>query len=76
VNQLVDGKTVAATSYIPRRFQPGYDVSSIRSTISLINFVDLTDKDYLDFGVQIVSNLFYWLAGVNNDGNGPDNENG
>jgi hypothetical protein len=29
VNELVDGKTVAATSQIPRRFQPGYDVSTI-----------------------------------------------
>lgn len=76
MNELVDGKTVAATSYVARRFQPGYDVSTIRSTIKLINFVDLTDKDYLDFGVQIVSNFFSWLAGVHNDDDGPDEDNG
>ncbi len=63
VNELIDGKTVAATSQIPRRFQPGYDVSTIRSTIKLINFVDRTDIDYLDFGVEIVSRFFAKLYG-------------
>lgn len=63
VNELIDGKTVAATSKIPRRFQPGYDVSTIRSTIKLINFVDRTDIDYLDFGVEIVSKFFAKLYG-------------
>jgi hypothetical protein len=61
---------------MPRRFEPGYDVSTIRSTISLINYVDLTDKDYLDFGIQIVSNFFSWLAGVHKNYNGQDEENG
>jgi hypothetical protein len=67
VNELVDGKTVAATSQIPRRFQPGYDVSTIRHTLKLINFVDMTGSDYLNFGVDIVSRFFQWLIEGNNN---------
>ncbi len=61
---------------MPRRFEPGYDVYTIRSTISLINYVDLTDKDYLDIGIQIVSNFFSWLAGVQKNNNSQNVENG
>lgn len=67
VNELIDGKTVAATSQIPRRFMPGYDISTIRSTLKLINFVDKTDTDYMDFGVELVSRFFAWLVGVHSD---------
>lgn len=66
---------MAATSQIARRFQPGYDVSTIRSTIKLINFVDRTDKDYLDFGVAIVSKFFAWLLGEDTNWSEED-ENG
>ena len=43
----------------------GYDVRIVRERVKLINFVDRTDEDYLDFGIKIVSNFFGWLAGVN-----------
>jgi len=64
VNEIVDGKSVASTTQNSRKVWVGYDVRIVRETVKLINFVDRTNEDFIDFGVKIVSKFFAWLAGV------------